>query len=707
MSTRAARSIMPSMHHKSHPEEHAVTVSQTTPTQSAITVSTGLTAGGFKMNHAEGIVVSTSLTAGCGCDPGIRLNHGEGIVVSTPISAGCGCDPGVRLNHGEGIVGSAAAAGRSTTRRTSPAAAIRRAAVAVSAIAVLGGAAAAPASADFSLPGKPELTRTYRGADNSALYTNAISTKRVIGFGEHPGTGMAYVIDAEVQGTQLVGKWWDVPKGSRAPRKGVLSLTIAAGGSTLIRTGGNDLGPDAFAAIAAGDPYAGEKPAGFQATVANDLDGAFDGVAGRSYVRDTDDGIVWVNEHEWYGKTDRVEVFIGTRGTNGRFYGTWAGVPKGGITGWGTFSAQQSPTDRSFVVNAAHIDWDPYISNARYTPDYAVDFDAFASNLDAALKDNVVGYSYAIAHKGKVVRGDAGGLRNVAQNLPFTETTQNEIASTTKTVTAVAVARALAQRGLTLDTKVAPFLPAAWEKGPGMETVTFKQMLRHSGLAHPGSICGTDPYECLKRAVKLGMTATPGYNNIHFTLMRVVLPFIIDSTSTKDAFDELDPETDGAALNQVFSDAFRNYVLGMLENEGVTADFWYTSSNQALGYFFGPPISGGILPQQTHLTTGSGGLKITAREYIEFLSAFDRGEFVGKNVVAAMKFDRVGFDNQAKDRKLTGALGDAIGKNGATDYVQSESMIYPSDVQAFVTMNSANMGSVWDKLRDAYNAALI
>ncbi len=74
-----------------------------------------------------------------------------------------------------------------------------------------------------------------------------------------------------------------------------------------------------------------------------------------------------------------------------------------------------------------------------------------------------------------------------------------------------------------------------------------------------------------------------------------------------------------------------------------------------------------------------------------------------------MKSDRVGFDNQAKDRKFTGALGDVIGKNGATDWVTSESMIYPSDVQAFVTLNSTgnNTDSLWRELRKAYQDALI
>lgn len=48
---------------------------QSTPTQTGITVSTAITAGGIQFNHAEGVVVSTALTGG-----GWSLNHVETIV---------------------------------------------------------------------------------------------------------------------------------------------------------------------------------------------------------------------------------------------------------------------------------------------------------------------------------------------------------------------------------------------------------------------------------------------------------------------------------------------------------------------------------------------------------------------------------------------------------------------------------------------------
>jgi len=57
-----------------------MTRTQTSATQTGITVSTAIAAGGWSLNHAEGIVVSTAIVAGPGGGGGVWLNHAEGIV---------------------------------------------------------------------------------------------------------------------------------------------------------------------------------------------------------------------------------------------------------------------------------------------------------------------------------------------------------------------------------------------------------------------------------------------------------------------------------------------------------------------------------------------------------------------------------------------------------------------------------------------------
>jgi len=90
-----------------------MTLTQTTPPQTGIVVSTAITAGigvgfGERNQHAEGIVVSTAISAGIGVGFGERNQHAEGIVVSTAITAGLSdCPTGTCTdpnNHAEGLV---------------------------------------------------------------------------------------------------------------------------------------------------------------------------------------------------------------------------------------------------------------------------------------------------------------------------------------------------------------------------------------------------------------------------------------------------------------------------------------------------------------------------------------------------------------------------------------------------------------------------
>ena len=126
------------------------------------------------------------------------------------------------------------------------------------AVATLALVPATPAVAADDIAVSPaELTRTYRGADGSALYTRAVGEK-VVGLGEHPGTRMAFVFEGTRSGMSISGRWWDVAKGTRS-RRGELELDYSAGGSTLRRSGGDDLGPDSWQARSVATPMSSSR----------------------------------------------------------------------------------------------------------------------------------------------------------------------------------------------------------------------------------------------------------------------------------------------------------------------------------------------------------------------------------------------------------------------------------------------------------------
>jgi serine acetyltransferase len=70
-------------------------------TSACVEVLSGVTAGGWSLNHAEGVVVESGVTAGPGGSGGIWLNHAEGVVVESGVVAG---GPGIVLQHAEGVV---------------------------------------------------------------------------------------------------------------------------------------------------------------------------------------------------------------------------------------------------------------------------------------------------------------------------------------------------------------------------------------------------------------------------------------------------------------------------------------------------------------------------------------------------------------------------------------------------------------------------
>ncbi|HSL64854.1 MAG TPA: hypothetical protein VK874_09375, partial [Gaiellaceae bacterium] len=173
-------------------------------------------------------------------------------------------------------------------------------------------------------PSRTPLTRIYRGADGGALYLRQLGTE-VYGFGEHPGLKYAYVLKGSISGDRINGSWWDVPKGARA-ETGSLRLRWTQGGARIVRSAGDDLGPDVFTAIPPdGIPWPNRQAAGFQATSTGDLDGVFVGDdRSRHYVRETSANTVWVAERPSQPgeRPGWVSVFTGKRKAGGGFAGT-------------------------------------------------------------------------------------------------------------------------------------------------------------------------------------------------------------------------------------------------------------------------------------------------------------------------------------------------------------------------------------------------
>jgi CubicO group peptidase (beta-lactamase class C family) len=592
-------------------------------------------------------------------------------------------------------------------------------AAAVLLAALTAAASAAPAPAAPPTPTvfiADQLTRIYRGEDGGALYLRQLGTK-VYGFGEHPGLGYAYVLSGSISGDRITGSWWDVPKGTRAG-KGTLDLQWSQLGARIVRKGGDDFGPDVFAAIQPdGIPWPNMQAAGFQASKTTDLTGLFVGDdASRHYVRETPTDAVWVAERgaQPGERPGWVTVFVGKR--NGTaFTGTWVDVPKGIERSSGSFQARLLGTKRDLRMRGLAL-------NRTHTlaPEYTLDWDLFANTIAQKLDGHTVGYAYAIAHDGGFLRFGAGGARQTRYDgvrLPFTTHTQAQTASAAKTISAAAMIKALNDRGLTVDAKVLPFLPSCIDTSHAkdMETLTFRQLLNHtSGL--PGgknsgtqrSCNGRDPYDCLLEILAEGRTQSrdKDYNNKAYDLVRLLVPLVSDTTQVKALFAASRCKNTAGILHRRVSRQFVRYLEHeILEPAGSTATF-APSGDFSLNYncqaasTTGPcrPTYKGEGPQSDFIErSGSGKMFISVLDYVRFLSALDRGLIIPRPLVDVMKGtpgDRLGFDTA-----FVGQAGDYHWKNGGCPTMSNGAwdrgcstlaMTFPGDVQVYVAVNSSN-----------------
>ena len=104
------------------------------------------------------------------------------------------------------------------------------------------------------------------------------------------------------------------------------------------------------------------------------------------------------------------------------------------------------------------------------------------------------------------------------------------VASVGKMFTTIAVLKSLARHHLSIDSRIWPFLPPDWVKGPGIDTITFRELLTHRAgfRLDSGRVFATDDAarEQVRQGIQQVDKQVADYNNIDFTIFRDMLPFM-------------------------------------------------------------------------------------------------------------------------------------------------------------------------------------
>ena len=168
-------------------------------------------------------------------------------------------------------------------------------------------------------------------------------------------------------------------------------------------------------------------------------------------------------------------------------------------------------------------------ANRVCTPRACISLSRLARSIDSQLKGNVVGY-VALIGQSHVV---AAGLARTAADPPKLAMGPNvmvNVASVGKMFTTIAVLKSLARHHLSIDSRISPFLPQDWIKGPGIDTITFRELLTHRAgfRLDSGRVFETDnaARDQIRQGIQQIDKRVADYNNINFTIFRDMLPFM-------------------------------------------------------------------------------------------------------------------------------------------------------------------------------------
>jgi len=157
-----------------------------------------------------------------------------------------------------------------------------------------------------------------------------------------------------------------------------------------------------------------------------------------------------------------------------------------------------------------------------------ISLSAFAANIKNYISNQVTGYVLIVGELSPI----AGGYARTSANPPITDMSADlvtNVASVSKTLTAIGVLQSLANHGLTIDDRISPFLYPDWIQGPNINTITFGELLTHMSGFRQGC-SGRPTYADLKTLIATGVTladkAVASYNNCNFAIFRELLPFM-------------------------------------------------------------------------------------------------------------------------------------------------------------------------------------
>jgi D-alanyl-D-alanine carboxypeptidase len=279
------------------------------------------------------------------------------------------------------------------------------------------------------------------------------------------------------------------------------------------------------------------------------------------------------------------------------------------------------------------------------------DIDLFETNLRNNINwdsNSPIGWAYTISSNGNLSKSAAfGQARLPADNnsMNFTVNKKINVASITKFYTAIAAMQLIYANNMTINSNIEPWLPDSWIRGPGVNSLTFLDLLTHtSGLQSINSNFGTTlSYEGLQACIQTGVVnpKTRAYLNVNFALFRVLIPSLWSALPNPPAIDiENDNNTQFMYLlymQQNIFDPLDLPLVGTTPEARQISTLYYNVDDSQTG------ANGTFYSSWNHIS-GGGGYFMTAMEMAKVNSYFEHTEvLLPENLKQIMRNNRIGF----------------------------------------------------------------
>ena len=335
--------------------------------------------------------------------------------------------------------------------------------------------------------------------------------------------------------------------------------------------------------------------------------------------------------------------------------------------------------------------------------------DLFEQNIIDTFEPQSVGFTYAIAVGGNLQRSGARGNATLTPDASRTMSVADRmhIASISKTITTIAALRALQDTpGVGPNSSFVSYLPPGWSPGPGMNGLTFTNLLRHeSGFDFPAgqSRFYHADLRSLITAGVVGDSSNAVYNNSHHSMFRLIIPNLVGASPVS-----------GESEEEFYARAFSDYVDSVVFDPLQINASHVPPPTPALYYAFPHNNAAGLGTGANWTYTadpGGYGWYLSAVDLVKILVYLhETEELISEAMREIMNQDEMGYWNSR-----TGEHGRYLMKGGSWGYTvdsvlqgtQSIAGRFPFGVTVAVIANSRPVTSLnmSNLLRDAYDAA--